>query len=153
MLRGMGQTAKFGSGCLALAPVEREIGQSLADTSAPRTARVVRAGIGAPLPDPIRNWARYELLPEGPRCAEMYSRPMHEDAVRVVYDNQPYLVVRQPDGSLDRAYGPFTPGTEPSLAECGPENEIRSGSLLSTLEELLPISPPLPASDDTLASG
>ena len=81
----------------------------------------------------------------------MYSRPMHEDAVRVVYDNQPYLVIRQDDGSLDRAYGPFTPGTEPSLAECTPEREVRSGSLLASLEELLPISPPLPVNDDTLA--
>jgi hypothetical protein len=76
---------------------------------------------------------------------------MREDAVRVVYDNQPYLVIRHDDGSLERAYGPFTPGTEPSLAECGPEQQVRSQSLLAALEELLPISPVLPPADDTLA--
>lgn len=76
---------------------------------------------------------------------------MHDDAVRVVYENQPYLVIQRADGSLERAYGPFTPGTEPSLAECGPETEVRSPSLLASLEQLVPISPSLPNSDDTLS--
>lgn len=76
---------------------------------------------------------------------------MHPDAVRVVYDNQPYLVVRHEDGSLARAHGPFVPGTEPSLAECTSDNEVRDPALLSALEQLLPISPALPSADDTLA--
>jgi hypothetical protein len=78
---------------------------------------------------------------------------MHPDAARVVYDNRPYLVIRREDGSLDRAHGPFTPGTEPSLAECRDENEVRDAILLSTLANLLPISPSLPRADDTLAGG
>jgi hypothetical protein len=78
---------------------------------------------------------------------------MTADAVRVIYDNIPYLVVRHEDGSLASAHGPFTPGTEPSLAECSAENEVRSGSLRASLEDLLPISPVLPASEDSLAGG
>ena len=78
---------------------------------------------------------------------------MAADTVRVIYDNMPYLVIRAEDGSLARAHGPFTPGTEPNLAECTPENEVSSASLLASLEDLLPISPPLPASEDTLAGG
>jgi hypothetical protein len=46
---------------------------------------------------------------------------MHPEASRVVYNDQPYLVMLREDGSLDRAYGPFGPGTEPSLSECTPE--------------------------------
>jgi hypothetical protein len=76
---------------------------------------------------------------------------MHSDATRVVYDNQPYLVLRSEDGNVERAYGPFTPGTEPSLAACTPDMEVRSAALLGILRELLPISPDLPASEDTLA--
>jgi hypothetical protein len=76
---------------------------------------------------------------------------MHPDATRAVYDNQPYLVLRGKSGDADRAYGPFTPGTEPSLASCTPDLEVRSAALLTTLRELLPISPELPASEDTLA--
>jgi hypothetical protein len=85
------------------------------------------------------------------------SLPYHEDAamtadaVRVVYDNMPYLVIRNEDGSLARAHGPFTPGTEPNLEECSSDNEVRSARLLASLEDLLPISPPLPPSEDTLA--
>jgi hypothetical protein len=73
--------------------------------------------------------------------------------VRVVYDNQPYLVIRSEDGSVERAYGPFSPGVEPAVRECGAENEVTSERLLATLRELLPISPELPASEDTLAGG
>jgi hypothetical protein len=70
-----------------------------------------------------------------------------------VYDNQPYLVVRREDGSLDRAYGPFTPGTEPNLGDCTDEKRVTSQSLLASLEDLLPISPELPSNEDTLAGG
>ena len=73
--------------------------------------------------------------------------------IRVVFDNRPYLVTRQPDGTLERAYGPFAPGVEPSMAECGPENEVRSSATLDALELLLPISPELPPGSDTLAGG
>jgi hypothetical protein len=76
---------------------------------------------------------------------------MREDVVRVVYANQPYLVTRRDDGSLERAYGPFAPGTEPSFSECGDHNEVHEGSVLASLEDLLPISPELPRSEDTLA--
>jgi hypothetical protein len=71
--------------------------------------------------------------------------------VRVVFDNQPYLVTRSEDGSLERAYGPFSPGVEPALGECGPENEARGEGLLATLRDLMPISPELPSNEDTLA--
>ena len=78
---------------------------------------------------------------------------MRREALRVIYDSQPYLVTVSDGGRLDRAYGPFTPGTEPNLAECGPEVEVRSESLRATLESLLPISPALPSGEDTLAGG
>jgi hypothetical protein len=76
---------------------------------------------------------------------------MRPKPVRVVYDNRPYLVLRRDDGALDMAHGPFAPGTEPSLQECGPDNEVRDPQLLASLESLLPISPDLPPWDDTLA--
>ena len=78
---------------------------------------------------------------------------LRTDFSRVVYDNQPYLVVRREDGSLDRAYGPFTPGTEPNLGDCTDEKRVTSQSLLASLEDLLPISPELPSNEDTLAGG
>lgn len=78
---------------------------------------------------------------------------MRPELVRVVYDNQPYLVVRQDDGSLERAYGPFTPGTEPNLSDCTDEMRAADQSLLASLEDLLPISPELPSNEDTLAGG
>jgi hypothetical protein len=73
--------------------------------------------------------------------------------VRVVYDNRPYLVMRKSDGSLERAYGPFAPGTEPSVAECQPNTVVRSSAVLDALELLLPLSPELPPGSDTLAAG
>jgi hypothetical protein len=76
---------------------------------------------------------------------------MNPKATRIVYDNQPYLVIRREDGEVERAYGPFTPGTEPSLADCTPDTEVRDQAVLATLRELLPISPELPAHEDTLA--
>ena len=71
--------------------------------------------------------------------------------IRVVFDNRPYLVTRHPDGSLERAYGPFAPGTEPSMAECGQANEVRTTATLDALRLLMPISPELAPGSDTLA--
>lgn len=72
--------------------------------------------------------------------------------VRVVHENQPYLVTRNDDGSVDRAYGPFSPGIEPALGECNPDNEVSSEALLATLRDLVPISPELPFSEDNLSA-
>ena len=78
---------------------------------------------------------------------------MDPHAVRVVYDNLPYLVMRGEDGSLARAHGPFAPGTEPNLADCTSQNQVTSDSLLATLQDLLPISPTVPSNKDSLATG
>ena len=78
---------------------------------------------------------------------------MRSEALRVVLDSRPYLVTRGEDGSLDRAYGPFTPGTEPSFGEANPDSEVRDPAVLGALEDLLPISPMLPSGEDTLAGG
>ena len=72
-------------------------------------------------------------------------------SIRVVYNNLPYLLTVRDDGSVERAFGPFTPGTEPSMAECSDENEVRDGELIGALQHLVPLSPTIPASDDTLA--
>lgn len=76
---------------------------------------------------------------------------MHPEVSRVVYNNQPYLVIPREDGSVERAYGPFTPGTEPNLSECTPDTEVHERAVLATLQNLLPISPALPPPEDTLA--
>ena len=76
---------------------------------------------------------------------------MHQEASRVVYNNQPYLVVPREDGSVRHAYGPFTPGTEPNLSACTPDREVHERALLVALQDLLPLSPKLPAHEDTLA--
>ena len=78
---------------------------------------------------------------------------MHPPASRVVFDNMPYLVELEEDGSISRAFGPFIPGTEPNLAECGDGNRVRDTDLLATLGSLLALSPEIPAGDDTLAHG
>lgn len=78
---------------------------------------------------------------------------MRPEALRVVYESRPYLVTRRADGALDRAYGPFTPGTEPSFAEVSSGDEVRDPALIAALEDLLPISPVLPSGADTLAGG
>jgi hypothetical protein len=76
---------------------------------------------------------------------------MTKRPLRVVFDNRPYLVTRRGDGSLARAYGPFAPGTEPAMAECRPDNEVRSSATRDALELLIPFSPELPPGEDTLA--
>ena len=76
---------------------------------------------------------------------------MSEAAARVVYNNLPYLVIRDADGSLVRAHGPFTPGTEPNLLECNDRNRVESDDLLVELDQLLPVSPTIPPSLNTLA--
>ena len=78
---------------------------------------------------------------------------MHPPATRVVYRNQPYLLESSADGSVVAAFGPFTPGTEPSLIECRADNQVRDAELLDRLTGLVPISPALPAAEDTLAGG
>jgi hypothetical protein len=78
---------------------------------------------------------------------------MSGEAARVVYKNLPYVVIREPDGALVQAHGPFTPGTEPNLAECDDRNRVRSEDLLVELDQLLPVSPSIPPSRGTLADG
>jgi hypothetical protein len=76
---------------------------------------------------------------------------MRPTPTRTVLDNRPYLVIRREDGVLDRAYGPFTPGAEPSMESCTPDNEVHDTDTRASLERLLDVSPSLPASDDSLA--
>jgi hypothetical protein len=78
---------------------------------------------------------------------------MHEPIARVIYENRPYLVVVDDHSMVKRAHGPFTVGTEPHLADCTVENEIRDTALVETLAGLVPLSPTLPSSKDTLAGG
>jgi hypothetical protein len=78
---------------------------------------------------------------------------MHPPATRVVYRNQPYLLELSADGSVVAAFGPFTPGTEPSLAECSTDTRVQDAELVERLTRLVPISPDLPAAEDTLAGG
>jgi hypothetical protein len=73
--------------------------------------------------------------------------------VRVVFEKMPYLVVRTGGGDADRAFGPFTPGTEPSLDQCGPDSEVRDPELRRALGAQASASPELPSSEDTLAGG
>lgn len=75
---------------------------------------------------------------------------MHPPATRVVYNNQPYLIEQDASGSVVRAFGPFTPGTEPSLEECRDDNEVRDAALIRTLTDLIPLSPELPADESSL---
>ena len=76
---------------------------------------------------------------------------MHDESTRVVFENRPYLLVEQTDGT-ERAYGPFDPGTEPALSMCGPDTEIHDPELLRLLRDLRSRSPELPAHSDTLAA-
>lgn len=78
---------------------------------------------------------------------------MHPPATRVIYGNLPYLLELNADGSLVAAFGPFTPGTEPSLAECSAETQVHDAELIDRLVPLVPVNPDLPAAKDTLAGG
>jgi hypothetical protein len=79
------------------------------------------------------------------------AEPKHPPASRVVYRNRPYLLQVGDDGASLAAFGPFAPGTEPSMAECGDDNRVHDTRLLDRLERLMPVSPDLPAAEDTLA--
>lgn len=103
-------------------------------------------------------WARAQPTHPATTAEKLVPAPPHEAQdmnhpamVRVVYHYQPYLAVRRADGSLERAFGPFTAGTEPSVAESGPDDEVQDRAVLAKLQNLLPRSPSLPAHDDTLA--
>ena len=78
---------------------------------------------------------------------------MHPPSARVVYDHQPYLVILDDDGAVRRAHGPFTVGTEPNMAECTSDNEVRDPEVLTALRELVPRSPSIPVNKETLADG
>jgi len=78
---------------------------------------------------------------------------MHPPATRVIYRDRPYLLELNADGSVVAAFGPFAPGTEPSLAECSADTQAQDAEILDRLTRLLPISPHLPAAEDTLAGG
>jgi hypothetical protein len=89
----------------------------------------------------------------GRRSTSIRTTAIHPPATRVIYRDRPYLLELNPDRSILAAFGPFTPGTEPSLAECGPDTQVQDAELLDRLVRLLPISPDLPAAEDTLAGG
>lgn len=74
----------------------------------------------------------------------------HESAVRVVYENVPYLVVEDA-GEGPRVFGPFIPGTEPSLAECTPERRVTDPAVVAVVMALRPISPAVPPNASSLA--
>lgn len=74
----------------------------------------------------------------------------HEDATRVVYENLPYLVVDH-EGSGPTVYGPFEPGTEPSLEECTPDRRVTDVDVSASVLGLRPLSPVIPPSSSTLA--
>lgn len=76
---------------------------------------------------------------------------MHAPTVRVVLDNQPYLLILDADGSARRAHGPFSPGTEPSLSMCTAENEVHDREVVRQLSNLASQSPTLRDTKDTMA--
>lgn len=76
---------------------------------------------------------------------------MHPPTVRVVLDNQPYLLVLDEDGAPSRVHGPFSPGTEPGFSLCRSENEVRDPKVVKRVIDLAPRSPTLPDGKDTMA--
>lgn len=78
---------------------------------------------------------------------------MHPPATRVIHRNRPYLLEMNADGSVVAAFGPFAPGTEPCLSECSSDTRVQDATLLERLTRLMPISPDLPAAEDSLAGG
>jgi hypothetical protein len=74
----------------------------------------------------------------------------HADATRIVHDDLPYMVVDDERGE-STVYGPFDPGTEPSLAECTPDRRLTDPSLRERVIALRPVSPDIPAHASSLA--
>jgi hypothetical protein len=74
----------------------------------------------------------------------------HESATRVVYHDIPYLVVDGGDGGFT-VFGPFDPGTEPSLVECTPEREVTDPDLRDEVVALRAVSPDIPPHASSLA--
>ena len=74
----------------------------------------------------------------------------HADATRVVLDDLPYVVVDDARGE-STVYGPFDPGTEPSLAECTPERRVSNESVRDRVIALRSVSPDIPAHASSLA--
>lgn len=94
------------------------------------------------------------MLNAGDRAATRHgacTRRCMTREVRVVLDNRPYLIYTAADGTLDHAHGPFSPGTEPSLGDCTDENEVLDAEVLDALATLMPISPTLRHSQESLA--
>lgn len=78
---------------------------------------------------------------------------MHPPCARIIYRHLPYLAVLDKAGNVRRAHGPFTVGTEPNVADCTTDNEVRDQQLLGTLDNLTAVSPTVPDNKDTLAAG
>lgn len=78
---------------------------------------------------------------------------MHPPATRVIHRDRPYLLEVNADGSVVAAFGPFAPGTEPCLAACNADTRVQDAELLDCLTRLVPISPDLPAAEESLAGG
>ena len=78
---------------------------------------------------------------------------MHPPCARIIYRHLPYLAELDTSGSVRRAHGPFMVGTEPNLADCTTDNEVRDARLLGALDHLTALSPTVPANKDTLAAG
>jgi hypothetical protein len=74
----------------------------------------------------------------------------HDSATRVVLDGTPYLVVDDREGPAS-VYGPFDPGTEPSLDVCTPDRQVTDPALRDAVLDLRSISPDIPAHASSLA--
>lgn len=74
----------------------------------------------------------------------------HQSAARIVYNDVPYLVVDEDRGE-PAVFGPFDPGTEPSLDACLPDRRVTDRELAQRVIELRPISPAIPAHASSLA--
>jgi hypothetical protein len=74
----------------------------------------------------------------------------HADATRVVHDDLPYVVVDDERGE-STVYGPFDPGTEPSLAECTSDHRVTDQRVRDQVMALRPVSPEIPAHASSLA--
>ena len=74
----------------------------------------------------------------------------HESATRVVRDDIPYLLIDDGTGGFS-VFGPFEPGTEPSLVECTPERLVTDPHLRDEILALREISPDIPPHASSLA--